>query len=58
VADFIDRDSFMMLEYEKVLSDCLLDGILRMYHLICGRPNWHDIRGIRRCPNERVLSEG
>ena len=25
--DFIDRYSSMMLEYEKVLGDCLLGGI-------------------------------
>ena len=28
VPDFVDRYSFTMLEYEKVLSDCLLGGIL------------------------------
>ena len=29
VPDFVDRYSFMMLEYEKVLSDCSLGGILQ-----------------------------
>jgi len=27
VPDFVDQDSYMMLEYEKVLIDCSLGGI-------------------------------
>jgi len=33
VPDFVDRYSYIMLEYEKVLSDCSFDGILDAWYL-------------------------
>ena len=33
---FVDRYSFIMLEYEKVSSDCLLCGIIGTQYLVGG----------------------
>jgi len=33
----------MMLEYEKVLSDCSVGGILGTEYLIYGRPDWYGV---------------
>jgi len=35
VPDFVDRYSSMMLEYEKVLGDCLTGVILGTRYLTC-----------------------
>ena len=44
---FVDRYSFIMLEYEKVSIDCLLDDIRGTGYLICSRPNWYGVPEIR-----------